>query len=580
MSLLKEISDDVQQVAEAISISIGVEVEIVDENLTVIGGTGIYKNKIGKKEELGALDGNTLYARVIRKGKTERIEDAQGDENYGISEALPEMAEICTPIRLGNKILGVIGLVAFENYQKEILMNKNKNLTLFIEKMAELLAAKATQQIAFRHVEISRNEIMTILESAHEGIIAIDRGGYIKHCNSIVADLFGSDKEEMKGTHLNQYMIGSPALNIFKTKKGYTEKEERYRVGRGGIHLIVTAKPIFAKGSVAGVVISLRDIKEAQLLAYKMGKGPMKKHLEDLIGASPAMEKVNNQAFMAARGDSAVLITGETGTGKEFLARAIHYNGTRTEENFVRISSKIPDEIIYDEILDKIQEAQFGTIYIKDIDKVSIKTQKSLLKTLFQNKDIIGVDIDKKHPRIIVSSSRDLKILINKNEFLPELYHRIATIPIYMPSLIERGEEDIWAYLNYYLKKYNTLNEGEITGFTEEAKTIYMSYAWPGNIEEMENALEHSVRICRRGKIRVEHIPQTIISNTKETTQLKMKLSEQIKLFEKEKIIEEIDACNGSKKEAAHNLGISTATFYRKLEELDIEKKWKNSTNE
>ncbi len=550
MSLLQEISTSVQKVAEAISIALGLEVEIVDENLTIIGGTGIYKGRIGQKEEAGKLDGQYLYARVLRKGETEQIKDAKTDKGYGLShvapEELAEVAEICTPIKLGEKTLGIIGLVAFDNKQKNILLDEGRDMTTFTEKMAELLAAKATQQLAFRHAEFSKKEIMAILEATHEGIIAIDRGGYIKHCNDIVAKLFGTEKDKMTGEHINKYMIGSPALNVFKTGKGYTEREERYRIGRGGIHLIVTAKPFFAKGKIAGVAISLRDIKEAQLLAYKMEKGITKKNLEDIIGESETIKKIKSQALLIARGNAPVLITGERGTGKSFLAGALHYSGSNAEQKFVKINcDKVPASLIGKEIKDSLLKAENGTLFLEEVDALSKKNQEFLLDIIKKLNTDGGEGQSNLNVRIISSSISDLKKIAGEKSFLEELYNILGIIQVKMPSIKERGKEDILSFMEHYLRKYNRLAEENIMGFTDEAKNIYLSYRWPENIKEIEEAVEYGVVMCKKEYIDLEHIPLNIISKYHEEKKRSLKLTEQVKEFEKNVILKELDANGG-----------------------------------
>ncbi|MEG0156560.1 MAG: PAS domain-containing protein [Anaerovoracaceae bacterium] len=263
MSLLQDISVSVQQVAEAISIAVGVEIEIVDDGLTIIGGTSVYYDRIGQKEEAGKLDGNFLYARVLRSGITQYIEDAPSDQYYGEegneTTSVGELAEICTPIKKKEKIIGIIGMVAFNEEQRAILLDKERSMVTFVEKMADLLAAKAQQQEALAEAEFSKKEMYTVFETAHEGIFAIDKGGYIKHCNTNAAKLFRTQKQNVVGEHLNKFMMASPALEIFKTGVGYTEKEELYRGESGRLHIIVTAQPFYRGTEIEGVVVSFRD---------------------------------------------------------------------------------------------------------------------------------------------------------------------------------------------------------------------------------------------------------------------------------------------------------------------------------
>ena len=243
MSLLSEIAPGVQQVAEAISIAVGVEVEIVDNLLTIVGGTAVYADRIGQKEEAGAIDGNYLYARVLRSGMTEYVADAPNYKYYGTSSpdgGYSELAEICTPIKVKEEIVGIIGLVALNEEQRTILLDKKRSMVTFVEKMADLLAAKAMQKMALNDSELSMSEMSTILESTHEGIFAIDGKGYIKHCNNMAEILFRTTKGDIIGSHISKFMRGTPAIEVLRSGTGYTENEEVFANERGSFHFIVT----------------------------------------------------------------------------------------------------------------------------------------------------------------------------------------------------------------------------------------------------------------------------------------------------------------------------------------------------
>ncbi|MDR0357468.1 MAG: PAS domain-containing protein, partial [Clostridiales Family XIII bacterium] len=293
MSLLIDIAADAGQVAEAIAISIGVEVEIVDDELTIVAGTAVYGDMVGKKEESGRVNGHYLYANVLRSGRTEFVEDARENEGYGVSAAtesggIGELAEICTPIKIGHRTIGIIGLVALTEGQKRVLIDKGRTMTSFVEKMADLLAAKAEVQAMLNDSESSRNEMAAILESTHEGVFAVDRNGYIKHCNHISENLFNARRANIIGNHIGAFMQGTPALKVIETGEGYTENEEIYKSYRGTFHFIVTVKPYFRDGKPDGVVVSFRDIAEAQKLAYNISTRALKYTFDDIIGESEA----------------------------------------------------------------------------------------------------------------------------------------------------------------------------------------------------------------------------------------------------------------------------------------------------
>ncbi|MEA4922445.1 MAG: sigma 54-interacting transcriptional regulator [Eubacteriaceae bacterium] len=601
MSLMQEISTSVQQVAEAISIAVGVEIEIVDNSLTIVGGTGVYSDMVGQKEEAGKLDGSFLYARVLRSGVTQYIEDAPSDKYYGEQKgnitAAGELAEICTPIKCKGEIIGIIGLVAFSEEQRAVLLDKDRSMVSFVEKMADLLAAKAAQQENLLAAEIARREMFTVLETAHEGMVAIDKSGLIRHCNSRAAELFKTARTDIIDEHLNKYMIGSPALDVLKTGKGYTEKEELYRTEKGSLHIIATAKPFFAGNDIEGVVLSFRDIQEAQKLAYKMTTKKVKNTFDDIIGNSEAINRAKEQAMITSRSDSTVLITGESGTGKEMFAKAIHYSGPRAGNPFVTVNcGAIPENLLESELFGyekgaftgasekgkkgKFEAADGGTIFLDEIGDMPMHLQVKILHVLqnmrFErvggNSDIM-VDV-----RVIAATNKNLEEMIKEDKFREDLYYRLSVIPIDIPPLRER-REDIQLFMEYFLKKYNSYMERKLSGFDGEVYDLYVSYDWPGNVRELENAVEYSTNMAQGEVIGIKDVPQRINLGEDQdlgVTESSLPLADQIKEYERAVIIKKLrqhGESGNSKDLVAKELGLSRATLYRKLSELEINKK-------
>lgn len=598
MSILKAISDSVRQVAEAIGVAIGVEVEIVDTDLTILGGTGIYASMIGQKEEDGQLDTNYLYARVFRSGVAECVEDAVADENYddmGRGQShFGELAEICTPIKMGEEIIGIIGLVAFTEEQRQILLDKKRSMITFIEKMADLLSAKAEQQEKLADVEVSRDEISTVLETTHEGIFALDKGGYIKHCNHMAATLFKTTKADIIGHHINDFMEGTPALEVIDTGKGYTENEEIFQTLRGKVHFIVTAKPFISADKVGGVVISFRDIEEAQKLVYNINTRALKNTLDDIVGNSEEIKRAKKQALITAKGNSTVLITGESGTGKEMFAKAIHYASPRGEGPFVTVNcGAIPENLLESELFGyekgaftgasdkgkagKFETANGGTIFLDEIGDMPPHLQVKILHVLqnmrFErvggNKNII-VDV-----RVIAATNKDLEGMIREGKFREDLYYRLSVIPLMIPALRER-RDDIKILMYHFLKKYNTFMNRKITGFTKEVEELYMNHDWPGNVRELENAVEYGTNMAFGDTIGMDEVPNRLLRNEESIMRFQdtnLSLSEQVKRYEKEIItrkLKKYGTSGNAKDTVAKELGLSRATLYRKLTELEI----------
>lgn len=595
MTNLKNISTSVQQVAEALSIVLGVEVEIVDNKLNIIGGTGVYSDRIGQKEERGNLEGEYLYARVLRTGETQFVADAihakDYDEKGAEGTVSGERAEICTPIILGEDIIGIIGLVAFTEEQNRILADTNRNMTGFVEKMADLLAAKAEQQQALESVEISRDEMSMVLETAHEGIFALNQNGYVKHCNNIAAELFGTTKKDIAGRHINQLMPGSPALTVFESGKGYTENEEIFIVNGRQYHFIVTVKPVMSGEETEGLVISFRDIEEAQKLVYSFSNRTVKNTVDDIIGTSKSIMAAKRNTLKFAKGNSTVLITGESGTGKEMFAKAIHYASSRAGKPFVTVNcGAIPENLLESELFGyekgaftgasergkagKFEQADGGTIFLDEIGDMPLQLQVKILHILqsmrFERVGGTGevfVDV-----RVIAATNRDLEKLINEGKFREDLYYRLSVIPLNIPPLRER-REDIRMLMRHFLKKYNAYMNRKIDSFSDEVEELFMSYDWPGNVRELENAVEYGTNMAFGNEIGLDEVPSRIFrsgSRSAKYSNLDMPLADQVKLFEKEIITEKLKQTGGVKDAVARELGLSRATLYRKLAELDI----------
>ena len=595
MSVLSGIKESVQQVAEAISIAVGVEVEIVDEKLNILGGTGVYNDQIGQKEEGGDLESNFLYARVLRTGTTQYVADAKLDKDYDITgrgnTVSGELAEVCTPIILNDQIIGIIGLIAFTEEQKKILADKNKNMTGFVEKMADLLAAKADQQEILENVEVSRDEMSTVLETAHEGIFALDQSGYVKHCNKRAATLFNMTKRELIGRHISKLMPGSPAIKVLETGRGYTENEEIFKVDGGQHHFIVTVKPYSSGDEIEGIVVSFRDIEEAQKLVYNFNTRTIKNTVDDIIGTSEKIMVAKKQALITARGNSTVLITGESGTGKEMFAKAIHYASARGDNPFITVNcGAIPENLLESELfgyekgaftganekgkVGKFELADGGTIFLDEIGDMPLHLQVKILHVL-QNMRFekvggsrsIIVDV-----RVIAATNKDLEKMIAEGTFREDLYYRLSVIPLSIPPLRER-KADIRMLMYHFLKKYNTFMNRKIEGFSDEVEELYMNYDWPGNVRELENAVEYGTNMAFGKVIDIEDVPVRILKKEEEIVKFKnmdKPLAEQVKLYEKEIITKKLKQHNGIKDVVARELGLSRATLYRKLSELDI----------
>ena len=491
MSGLMSIQPMVQDLAEAIAAALSIEVEIVDHELTVVAGSGFYKNKVGQKEELGQLDSDYLYARTLRSGKSFVVRDPISDPAYDpstLNGTTKEMAEVCSPIMLDEKVIGVIGLVAFNPVQKDNLMSKPEAVLSFLQHLSRFLAAKVAESDAVERLTRLSNELSTILETIHEGALAIDARGVVTHCNTTAEKLLRLNREKIIGRNLSDFWTNAPALEVLNTGAEYIEKEEIYQgKSKNRMHFIVSVRPIPGRETPYGAVVSFRDIAEARRLIYDLSATAMDYTFDDIIGESSAIKQVKEQALRVAGGNSTILITGESGTGKEIFARAIHQASARVEGPFISINcGAIPETLLESELFGyeggaftgarkegkagKFELASEGTIFLDEIGEMPLHLQVKLLHVL-QNREVERVGGTNKIPvdvRIIAASNRDLESMMHEGNFRKDLYFRLSVIPLHIPPLKDR-REDIPALVQCCLEKYGPMLNKQLSSVEPEA---------------------------------------------------------------------------------------------------------------
>ena len=589
----------VQDLVEAIAAALSVEVEIADNELTVVAGSASYEHRIGQKEEYGKLEGNFLYARTIRTGKSYVVSEPGKDPEYDPSSlegTTPEMAEICVPIMMGDQAIGVIGLVAFTEEQKKNLLVKTSAILDFLKHLSRFLAAKVAESEAVDRLTRLSNELTTILETIHEGALAIDGQGVVTHCNTTAEKLLKVKKDKIIGKNLAAFWVDTPALDVLKTGTEYIEKEEIYQIGkRQAMHFIVSVRPIPGAGSPEGAVISFRDIAEARRLINDLSAMTMEYTFDDIIGESRVIKQVKEQAVKVAGGNSTVLITGESGTGKEIFARAIHAASPRSKGPFISINcGAIPETLLESELFGyeggaftgarkegkagKFELADGGTIFLDEIGEMPLHLQVKLLHVL-QDREVERVGGSKKiqvDVRIIAASNRDLETMMHEGNFRKDLYFRLSVIPLHIPPLKER-REDIPALIELCLKKYSPMLNKHNLSMDNEAMKCLINYQWPGNVRELENAIEYAANMAVDDFISLHNLPPRIReSNLQAAPQTETPLKDQIRIYERKILQDYLDRYGSTfegKNKIADKLEISRATLYRKLAELGLSNK-------
>ena len=594
VSKLKGIQEDAQRVADAISSSLDLETEIVDEHLTIIAGTGEYKDAVGQQEELGNPQAGYIYGRVITSGKAEIVEDARNDPMYDPSVGsgtTKELAEVCYPIISQGKVLGVIGLVAFTEKQRRLLLNRKKQLLDFVQRMAELLASKAVEADTLQNMIVVSNQLRTIIESMDNGVLAVDSQGMITHCNQIGANLIRKNKRAIIGRHISKIWTGSPILEVLETGLGYDWREESYFSGNHNMNLLVSVKPYFLGNDVKGVVATFRDIADIRKKAYEIMVTAPRVGIEAIGGVSPQIRQLRKTVENVAQSKSTVLIMGETGTGKGLTASAIHNSGPRLTGPFISVNcSAIPDTLLESELFGytegafsgakkggkpgKFELAAGGTIFLDEIGDLPLRLQPKLLHVL-QTKRVERLGGLKSIPvdaRVIASTNRNLEKMIIENEFRQDLFFRLNVIPITISPLRDR-KEDIMIMAEQFLKKHSADGAVAPRRFSAELQELFKSYDWPGNARELENAVEYMASMGSGDVLGVDSAPPRIKRSTREETTEGISLEAILEKHEKrvlEEKLAELGPSPGNKEKLAEILNISRATLYRKLKKYAL----------
>lgn len=382
-------------------------------------------------------------------------------------------------------------------------------------------------------------------------------------------------------------IINNNLLNLFKNKSNFliiSSFPKKYFRSLDGENLDFFKKPVFYEELLTIIENKLNYSKTEKKNKYK-------KYNSNFITNSLKMKNIYKKIEKIAKTDATVLITGETGTGKEVIADTIQQKSNRKNKRFVKINcAALPDNLLESELfgydkgaftganstkIGKFEYADKGTIFLDEIGEMPLKLQAKLLRVLQENKvERIGsnepIDID---VRVLTATNRDLKKIVNENKFRNDLYYRLNVITIEIPPLRDR-KNDIVALSNYFLKQFNDKYNKSFYKFSENVIKIFKKYEWPGNVRELKNLIESIVILSNKKIITVEDLPHSFkkidINKNLNINLGKIKANEgnknKLKTKEKKAIIEELKKTNGNKSQAARNLGISRKTLYNKLE--------------
>ena len=428
-----------------------------------------------------------------------------------------------------------------------------------------------------------------ILDSISDGVFTVDRDWRIT--------FFNRSAEEITGVPASE-ALGKRCCEVFRANICESMCALRYTMETGTpvinrpvavVRADGTEIPISIgtgilrddSGEVMGGVESFRDLRLVETLRRELDK---QYRFQDIIARSPVMRKLFALLPDIAQSGSSVLIQGETGTGKELFSRAIHNLSSRKQKPFIALNcGALPDTLLESELFGhtagaftdagksrggRFAAAEGGTLFLDEIGDITPALQVRLLRVLedgsyepLGSSKTLRADV-----RIIAATHRDLASLVEEGSFRKDLYYRINVVQLRLPLLAER-KEDIPLLAAHFIEKLNTLRNRSVTGLGHDALAIFMRHSWPGNIRELENALEYAFILCRNGPIRPEHLPETLQGESTRPAALSGCTLEAV---ERNAVLESLRRNDWRRMATARELGIDKNTLRRKILRLGI----------
>ncbi|HZK84812.1 MAG TPA: sigma 54-interacting transcriptional regulator [Desulfosporosinus sp.] len=448
-----------------------------------------------------------------------------------------------------------------------------------------------------------RKLLFEILNNINDVVLVIDLDTTIVYANEAYAKILGVPVAKVLGRRLDSIEPDSKTITALHTGKVSNNGEDY--LDSLNINVVGSSFPLYDGKNIIGAVSIFKNITEVVQLNRELeqSKGVadyLKEQLEqwehlplsfkEYVGQNSRLKETLILAAKVARTDSTVLILGESGVGKEVLARAVHNCSRRQDKPMIKVNcAAIPEALLESELfgyeegaftgakkggkLGKFELAHSGTIFLDEIGDMSLTMQAKLLRVL-QEKEferVGGTKTVKVDIRVIAATNRDLKDMIEKETFRQDLYYRLNIVPLQLTPLRER-KDDLLALAKTFQDKFAREVGHELT-LSPQVVRLLQAYDWPGNIRELQNVIEHASIVCSNGSIEVHHLPAHIIpiyEDRQSNEDNPFNVKEIVGKIEKELILSALATYN-NRTTAMKALGISRRAFYDKLRRYGIE---------
>lgn len=582
-SVLMQIQPTIQRFARMLASVLQLEVEIVDENLCRVAGTGAYGKFLGRQ-----LSGNSRLLRHVLETKTEKVvTQSRFDplcEGCDSKENCREKAFLGTPVILQDRCVGVISLIAVTHEQQEHISDNLREFSDYVRHISTIFVSKLLEDQGPRD-NISKI-FATMIDNMDQGVLVVDADNRVQFVNQTALKTLGVVQNNIIGKPVRFRPLTFESNFTHGHMQHIVSWDDKSELIIGQLH------------NIQGRQLFLMAFHQSHT-SFSVANASDEPHIEQLVGECRVMRQLKRLISRIAPSPSSVMVVGESGTGKEVVARAIHKLSGRRNKPFIAINcAAIPEQLLESELFGYvkgaftgasangktglIQAANTGTLFLDEIGDMPLMLQAKLLRAIEAREILpigasspIQVDI-----RIISATNQNLAQFIAEGKFREDLFYRLNVIPITLPPLRER-QEDIELLVHYFLHLHTRRLGSVYPGIAPDVVEILRKHRWPGNLRELSNLMEYLVNVVPSGEvIDSTLLPPNLLNNgtteqsdVTEVSEAHLSLDDAggtaLEEMEKQMIREALSRHN-SKKEVADELGIGIATLYRKIKKYEL----------
>lgn len=582
-SVLMQIQPTIQRFARMLASVLQLEVEIVDENLCRVAGTGAYGKFLGRQ-----LSGNSRLLRHVLETKTEKVvTQSRFDplcEGCDSKENCREKAFLGTPVILQDRCVGVISLIAVTHEQQEHISDNLREFSDYVRHISTIFVSKLLEDQGPGD-NISKI-FATMIDNMDQGVLVVDDENRVQFVNQTALKTLGVVQNNIIGKPIRFRPLTFESNFTHGHMQHIVSWDDKSELIIGQLH------------NIQGRQLFLMAFHQSHT-SFSVANAPDEPHIEQLVGECRVMRQLKRLISRIAPSPSSVMVVGESGTGKEVVARAIHKLSGRRNKPFIAINcAAIPEQLLESELFGYvkgaftgasangktglIQAANTGTLFLDEIGDMPLMLQAKLLRAIEAREILpigasspIQVDI-----RIISATNQNLAQFIAEGKFREDLFYRLNVIPITLPPLRER-QEDIELLVHYFLHLHTRRLGSVYPGIAPDVVEILRKHRWPGNLRELSNLMEYLVNVVPSGEvIDSTLLPPNLLNNgtteqsdVTEVSEAHLSLDDAggtaLEEMEKQMIREALSRHN-SKKQVADELGIGIATLYRKIKKYEL----------